>query len=103
MNDSIEVDLVGKPCVMIVTDPDFDLSTVLAASFTVLKPVPGGVEATWPATLSYNADALKLTVCHVFQPGDLNVPGTYVIFANLVTAEGTFRTRSRTFVVKRKN
>jgi hypothetical protein len=101
VSDDVYVGAVAPAtCVMVVTDPGYDLSAVTAGSFIVQKP--GALEETWPATLAYDGAALELTVSHAFQPGDINAPGTYAVFAELATPEGTVRTKTRTFVAKKK-
>lgn len=101
MSDDVYVGAIAPAtCVMTVTDPGFDLATVTAASFHVLKP--GGVETTWSANTDYDAIKLELTLSHPFAAGDINTPGTYAIFAELTTPSGTLRTKTRAFVAKKK-
>jgi hypothetical protein len=72
-------------------DTGLDLSTVTAASFRVLKPNATTI-TTWSATLS-NQTATTLTITHSFiSPTEVDVSGTYEIYAVMTIPSGTVTT-----------
>jgi hypothetical protein len=77
-----------------------DLSTIASAVFKVRRRSDDST-ATWAATLS-NQTATTLTLTYVFLAGDIDLVGTYEIYAllTIVAAGGTVRTGTRTMVVK---
>lgn len=70
---------------------DVDLTQVASASFKTQRP-RGGSTSTWAATLGTpTATTLKLT--HIFASGELDVTGTWAIYAVLtLTGGGTLTT-----------
>lgn len=87
-------------CVFVVTDADTNLAAVTTASLEVLRPDNG--EVTWLAAHSFNSTTGELTVTHAFGPGEVDLPGTYRIFAQLTTPDGMVRSKTRSFVAKTK-
>lgn len=55
-----------------------DYSVVTTASFHVLRP--DGVEDTWTASV-LSATATSCTLQHTYDPGDIDIPGPYVVVA----------------------
>lgn len=74
-----------------------NLTTVSAAVLKVRKS--NGAEVDWAATLS-NQAAATLTLTHQFVGGDLDVDGSYSVYAALTVPGGTVRTEPRTLQVK---
>ena len=66
-----------------------DLTAVLSAQISVFKPDRS--EVTWDATIS-NQTASGLTLTHLFQATDLDLPGAYELKALLTTSSGIART-----------
>lgn len=89
------------------TDPDFDLSTVTAATFDVLRPIgPAGdqTEVQWTAAIAgpspRTAELLELE--YTFVSGDLDLAGEYIVEPRMSAPSGTFVADPRPFVVREK-
>lgn len=79
-------------------DPDFDLSTVTAAAFSVRRR-SDEAPVSWTAALS-GASATEITLTHTFEAGDLTVAGLYTFIPILTTPSGNFYVASRTIKVR---
>ncbi len=69
-----------------------DYSAVASASFSVMRP--DGVEDTWTASILAQS-ATSITLQHTFDPGDVDVPGTYRVLA--VMDGGAIRSEPASF------
>lgn len=79
------------------------LSVVTSIALAVEKPNSQGqrVEVAWAVTLS-NQTATTLRGTHLFQAGDLDVPGEYSAVLEMTTPAGVVRAEPSQFLVLRK-
>ncbi len=79
-------------------DSAFDLLTVTAARFEVLRP--DGSEDTWSGLLLQNPLATSLDLVRVFTVTDLPIPGLYVIEPFMTVPGGEFKAACRVLKVR---
>ena len=81
-------------------DVGFDLSTVTAARFEVLRP--DGSTDTWSTLLLQNPSASSLDLVRVFTAGDVSIPGLYKIEPFMIVPGGEFVAAVRVVKVREK-
>lgn len=75
----------------------FDYTTVTAAELVVRRP--DGTEVVWAATQS-NKTSTTLTLTHVLAVGEVDLQGSYLIYARLTVPGGIVRSQPRRLDVK---
>ncbi len=79
-------------------DAAFDLSTVTAARFEVLRP--DGQTDTWSTLTLANASATSLDLVRTFVAGDVDIPGLYKIEPFMTVPSGEFIAAVRVLKVR---
>jgi hypothetical protein len=79
-------------------DADFDLSTVTAARFEVLRP--DGSTDTWSSLLLENQSVTSVDLVRVFASGDVDIAGLYKLIPYLTVPGGEFVAACRVLKVR---
>jgi hypothetical protein len=81
----------------VAATPDFPTADVTSASFDVLKP--NGRRVSWPAAILSQSSS-SITLGHTLAQGELDLAGTWTLFARCLVPSGELRTEPTQFRVE---